>query len=162
MRYHDFWPSDLDLVGWPTLKKICPRLWLLNQRGYSFLLFTYGCRRRAMLSSLTTLVKHSFLSLLPTPLISTTLVVPCVSVLLEMERVRQEKVAELIKHTPPYPKGINQSALDRDCQYKPGGLFIWEILTLGHQNLEKTDGPLCCLIAYFSILTEFLNFSDCK
>ena len=21
MRYHDFWPSDLDLVGWPTLKK---------------------------------------------------------------------------------------------------------------------------------------------
>ena len=25
-------------------------LWLLNQRGYILLLFTYGCRRRAMLS----------------------------------------------------------------------------------------------------------------
>ena len=44
--------------------------------------------------------KHLFLSLLPTPLISTTLVVPCVSVLLEMERVKEEKIAELIKHTP--------------------------------------------------------------
>ena len=57
MRYHDFWPSDLndlDLVGWPPLKKYCPRF--LNQRGYLLLLFTYGCRRRAMLSSLTTLV----------------------------------------------------------------------------------------------------------
>ena len=32
------------------LKKNCPRLWLLNQRGYLWLLFTYGCRRRAMLS----------------------------------------------------------------------------------------------------------------
>ena len=28
----------------------------MNQRGYLLLLFTYGCRRRAMLSSLTTLV----------------------------------------------------------------------------------------------------------
>ena len=27
-----------------------PGLWLLNQRGYLLLLFTYGCRRRAMLS----------------------------------------------------------------------------------------------------------------
>ena len=30
--------------------KNCPELWLLNQRGYLLLLFTYGCRRRAMLS----------------------------------------------------------------------------------------------------------------
>ena len=59
MRYHDFLPSgltDLDLVGWPTKKIV--RLWLLNQRGYLLLLFTYGCRRRAMLSSLTTPVKE--------------------------------------------------------------------------------------------------------
>ena len=60
MRYHDFWPSDLNWP-WPCrltfFKKNCPRLWLLNQRGYLLLLFTYGCRRRAMLSSLTTLVK---------------------------------------------------------------------------------------------------------
>ena len=60
MQYHDFWPSDLYLVSWPTLKKNCPRLWLLNQRGYLLLLFTYGCRRRAMLSSLTTLVFFSY------------------------------------------------------------------------------------------------------
>ena len=59
MRYHDFWPSDLDLVGWPTLKQNCPRLWLLNQRGFLLLLFTYGCHWRAMLSSLTTLVVQS-------------------------------------------------------------------------------------------------------
>ena len=38
---------------WPwrlTYFKNCPGLWLLNQRGYLLLLFTYGCRRRAMLS----------------------------------------------------------------------------------------------------------------
>ena len=50
MPYHDFLPSDLDLAGWPNLKKNCPRLWLLKQRGYLLLLFTYGCHRRAMLS----------------------------------------------------------------------------------------------------------------
>ena len=38
------------------LLKNCLGLWLLNQRGYSLLLFTHGCRRRAMLSALTTLV----------------------------------------------------------------------------------------------------------
>ena len=43
------------------------------------------------------LVSESFQSFLN---IYSTLVVPCVSVLLEMERVREEKVAELIKHTP--------------------------------------------------------------
>ena len=101
---------------------------------------------------------HSFLNIYSChcfqhPLFSTTPVVTCVSVLLEMERVREEKVAEIVQAYPPYPKGINQSALDRDCQYKSGGLFIWEISTLGHQNLERTDGPLCCLIAYFSILS---------
>ena len=31
-------------------QKNWPGLWLLNQRGYFLLLFTYGCRRRAMLS----------------------------------------------------------------------------------------------------------------
>ena len=51
-----------DLVTLPPcrltyFKRNCPRLWLLNQRGYLLLLFTYGCRRWAMLSSLTTLVR---------------------------------------------------------------------------------------------------------
>ena len=49
MLYHDFWRSDLDLPGCPTLKKIVLD-YDLNQGGYLLLLFTYGCRRRAMLS----------------------------------------------------------------------------------------------------------------
>ena len=53
-------PWFLTLWPWPCrftyFKKNCPRLWLLNQRGFLLLLFTYGCCRRAMLSSLTTLV----------------------------------------------------------------------------------------------------------
>ena len=53
-RYVALWASclcsDLDLEGWPTLWKIRPGLWLLNQKGYLLLLFTYGCSRRAMLS----------------------------------------------------------------------------------------------------------------
>ena len=43
-------------------KKNCPGLKLLNQRGYLLLLFTFGCRRRAMLFSLTTLVSHNLIS----------------------------------------------------------------------------------------------------
>ena len=42
--------STLDLAGWPTLPQKCHGIWLLNQRGYLLLLFSYGCRRRAMLS----------------------------------------------------------------------------------------------------------------
>ena len=58
LPYHDFWPSVLDLSALQAdlLLKNCPWLWLLNQTGYLLLLFTYGCRQRAMLSSLTTLV----------------------------------------------------------------------------------------------------------
>ena len=40
-----YWPLPCRL----TLKN-CPGLWILNQRGYLLLLFTYGCRRQAMLS----------------------------------------------------------------------------------------------------------------
>ena len=47
MLYHDFWRWRLKV---DLLNKKCPGLWLLYQRGYLLLIFSFGCRWRAMLS----------------------------------------------------------------------------------------------------------------